>query len=251
MLGRAETAAALVSHFLRKSGAKTKLRWWQQAWQSTSWDPASWQGTADPADAAESSSSSRSAVPRTPDAAPRTPGVAPRTPEGAPESPPHAAASAASAQAVKKQRGERGGPSRRSQINYKLKRSGHAQLSAPPGEGHLTPSARTLKEQVFYEVQRQLRTKAAAGLLLHLHSESLDNRTGPLYGPCIRARARTTFNSALLPPQSCTTRQLALHRRRHPRRHKAPRRDRVSRGDVLGWGRESGVARCQAPCLHV
>ena len=149
MLGRAETAAASVSHFLRKSGAKTKLRWWQQAWQSTSWDPASWQGTADPADAAASSSSSRSAVPRTPDAAPRTPGVAPRTPGGAPESPPHAAAPAASAQAVKKQRGERGGPNRRFQVNYKLKMSGHAQLSTPPGEGRLTPSARTLKEQVL------------------------------------------------------------------------------------------------------
>ena len=131
--------------------------------------------------------------------------------EVAPEPPPPAPddTHAAGAKAAKRHRGERGGASRRSQINYRLKKAGQATLSTPPGQGHLAPSKRNTTEQVLYQIRVQLRTMTPAELTLHLHSESFANTTGLRYGPCIHGRARP----ALFPPQSCPTRQLAVRMR--------------------------------------
>ena len=65
-----------------------------------------------------------------------------------------------------------------------LKRSGRAPLTTPPGEGHLTPAQRSIKEQLLYQVHWQIRTKAktAEELLQQLHAENMPNLTVPFYG---------------------------------------------------------------------
>ena len=87
----------------------------------------------------------------------------------------------------KRQRGERGGANRRAQVNYLLKRSGRPPLTTPPGEGHLAPSQRSIKEQLLYQLHWQIRTKTKTPeeLLEQLHAENMPNLTAPFYGACI------------------------------------------------------------------
>ena len=99
------------------------------------------------------------------------------------DQPPRAAQSDGS----KRQRGERGGANRRAQVNYMLKRSGRAPLTTPPGQGHLAPSQRSVKEQLLYQLHWQIRTKAKTPeeLLEQLHRENMPNLTAPFFGACI------------------------------------------------------------------
>ena len=83
-----------------------------------------------------------------------------------------------------KRRGQRGGQCRRSQVNWKLKASGHGNMrvSGPRGEGHLKPSERSKAAQLKLVIDLALRKKSLQEVVWMLHTEDLPDQTGVIYG---------------------------------------------------------------------